>query len=89
MPAKKATKTANICATVYEGEFQLNFDCVGVAVCQFALCPVMPPNGSEECTYLEHGSCRCPHAKYAALESLRNRLTKELKLMQEDEDGKS
>ena len=87
MSAKKATKTANICANMYEGEFQLSFDCVGVDVCRFALCPVMPPDGREECTYREHGSCLCPHAKYAALESLRNRLTKELKQLEEDCEG--
>jgi hypothetical protein len=84
MPAKKATKTANIGATFYEGDFQLSFDCVGVEVCRFALCPVMPPDGSDECTYREYGSCRCQHAKYAALESLRNRITKELKQLEEE-----
>lgn len=83
MPAKKATKTANICANIYESEFQLNFDCVGVDVCRFALCPMMPPDGSEECTYREYGSCLSGHAKTAALESLRNRLTKELKQLEE------
>ncbi len=87
MSRKKATKTANICANMYEGEFQVSFDCVGVEVCRFALCPVMPPDGSEECTYREHGSCLCPHAKHAALETLRNRLVKELKQLEEDCEG--
>jgi hypothetical protein len=84
MSAKKATKTANICANIYEGKFQLSFDCVGVETCRFALCSMMPPDGSEECTYRDCGSCICPHAKYAALESLRNKLTKELKYIEED-----
>ena len=84
MSAKKATKTANICANIYEGEFQLNFDCVGVEVCRFALCPIMPPDGSEECAYSKYGSCLCSHAKSAALKSLKNRLTKELKQLEED-----
>lgn len=87
MAAKKATKTANICANIYEGEFMLNFDCVGVEICRYALCFMMPPDGSEECTYREHGSCLCPHAKSAALESLRNRLTKELKQLEDDCEG--
>jgi hypothetical protein len=87
MGVKNATKTTNICANIYEGEFQISFDCVGVEVCRFALCPVMPPDGSEECTYREHGSCLCPHAKSAALESLRNRLAKELKQLEEDLQG--
>ena len=87
MAAKKATKTANICANIYEGEFQITFDCVGVAVCRYALCSMMPPDGSEECTYRDHGSCLCPHAKHKALESLRSRLTKELKQIEEDCEG--
>lgn len=87
MSPKKAIKTANICANIYEGEYQVNFDCVGVKVCRFALCQVMPPDGSEECTYRDYGSCLCIHAKSAALESLKNRLTKELKQLQEECEG--
>lgn len=87
MPVKKATKTANVCANIYEGEFQLTFDCVGVMVCKFALCQMMPPDGSDECTYREHGSCLCPHAKSAALESLRSKITKELKQLEECLEG--
>ena len=79
MPANKATKTANVCANIYEGKFQINFDCVGVGMCRFALCPVMPPDGSEECGYREYGACLCHHAKSAALESLIKRLRQELK----------
>jgi len=86
MSAKKATKTANVCANIYEGDFSVNFDCVGVEVCRFALCFVMPPDGSDECSYRDHGSCICRHAKHAALESLRNKLTKELKQLEEEVD---
>lgn len=87
MPARKATKTANVCAMFYEGEFQLNFDCVGVEVCRFALCHIMPPDGSEECTYRNNGSCVLPHAQSAALEALKNRITKELKQFEGDFEG--
>ena len=87
MSGKKATKTTYICATTYSGGFDLTFDCVGVEVCRFALCHMMPPDGSEECTYREHGSCLCPHAKHAALKSLKDRLTKELKQLEEDCEG--
>lgn len=80
---KKATKTANINAGIYDGQFQVDCDCVGVEVCRFALCPVMPPDGSEECAYREYGACQSPQAKCAAIESLRARLLKELKLQQE------
>ncbi len=77
----KNTKTANVCANIYEGEFQLNFDCVGAERCIFVLCHVMPPDGSEECTFREHGSCLCLAAKYAAIENLMKNLAKELKQM--------
>jgi hypothetical protein len=84
MAAKKRTKTANICANIYEGEFQVSFDCVGVAACRFALCHMMPPDGSEECTYREHGACLSPSAKHAALEALHGKIRKELKQYAED-----
>jgi len=83
----KRGKTANICANIYEGEFSINFDCVGVGMCRFALCHAMPPDGSEECTYREHGACLCPHAKATALVALRNKLTKELKQYSENEEA--
>ena len=83
---KKSTKTANICANIYEGEFQISFDCVGVMACRFALCPLMPPVNGSECTYRDYGSCISPHAKHAALESLRNRLTKEMKRYDDEYD---
>ena len=87
MPAKKATKSANICVNIYEGAFMLNFDCVGVDKCRFALCPVMPPDGSEECTYHDYGSCSSLVAKYASLKTLRNMLTKEMKQYEGDKDA--
>ena len=87
MPAKKATKTTNICATIYEGNFDITFDCVGVEVCRFGLCSEMPPTGREACTFSEHGSCRRAAAQFAALETLRIRVAKELKRIEEDFEG--
>ena len=83
MPAKKATQTANICANIYEGEFMLNFDCVGVEKCRFALCSTMPLDGSEECTYWEYGSCLSFAAKYESLKALQIRIRKEMKQIDE------
>lgn len=87
MSAKQATKSANVCATFFEGKFDINFDCVGVTVCRFAMCSMMPPDGTEECTYRDYGSCILAHSKHAAMELLRNRLTKELKQIEEDLEG--
>lgn len=85
MSAKQATKTANVCANIYEGEFSISFECVGVEACRYALCSVMPPDGSETCVCFEPGACRCPPAKLAAVESLKSRVIKELKRIQEEE----
>ena len=79
MPAKKADKNPNVCATIYEGRFDTNFDCPGVEVCKFALCQEMPPTGDEECCFREYGSCRRPVAQHAALDELRKKITRELK----------
>jgi hypothetical protein len=85
MPVKKATKLPNICAGLYLGDFHLNFDCIGVEICKYALCPVMPPDGTEDCAFLEHGSCLCPGAKYDAMKGLRDRLAKEMVRAAEEE----
>lgn len=87
MPAKKATKTANACATIYEGKFDVNFDCVGVTACKFALCEIMPPNGDYPCSYSDHSTCISPHAKLAAIDLLRSKLVKESKQLEEDFEG--
>lgn len=86
MSVKKATKTANICATFYEGAFDVTFDCVGTTVCKFAMCSEMPIDGTEECFFRDHGSCRRPAAQQATLEILINRLKKDLKQLEEDSE---
>lgn len=85
MPAKKAIKTSNMFANLYDGKFDMQFECSGAEVCRYALCQMMPPDGSENCTYQEYGSCRNPHAQYAAIETLRNRLTREIKKRSEED----
>lgn len=78
MPAKPATKLPNVSASIYQGELQMIFECVGAEACKFALCQMMPPDGSEACFFSEYGSCSCPGAKYAAIKGLRGRLAKEM-----------
>ena len=87
MTRKKTTKTANACATIYEGKFDINFDCVGVNLCKFALCIIMPPTGDDECHYLDYGSCISPHAKLAAVDLLKNRLLRAKKDIEESLEG--
>ena len=83
MPAKKATKIPGLDVSLNEGHIDLFYNCVGAEVCRYALCSLMPPDGSEECTYRDHGSCRCPHAKHAALEALGKKIKKEMKQIEE------
>lgn len=83
MSAKTATKTANACATIYEGKFDINFDCVGVLACKYARCELMPPDEESRCFYSDYSTCISPHAKLAAIELLRNRLSKEKKDIEE------
>jgi hypothetical protein len=84
---KKATKTANVVATLYEGTFEITFDCVGTMVCKFAMCSEWPIDGTEECFFRKHGSCRRPAAQQMTMEMLINRLKKELKQLEEDSEG--
>ncbi len=78
MSAKTATKTANTRATIYEGRFDINFDCVGVTACKYAC-------GEYECSFRTFGSCGSPHAKLAAIKLLRDRLSKESKQIEDFE----
>lgn len=87
MSAKTATKTANVCATIYEGKFDINFDCVGVLDCKFARCEFMPVDGEYPCFYSDHSTCISPHAKLAAIELMRNRLSKEKTDIEEGFEG--
>jgi len=86
MSAKKAikAKSANASANLYDGVFEVLFDCVGVDVCRYALCEVMPPTAASECCYREHGSCRRSAAQQAALELLMGKIKKELKQFEEE-----
>ena len=87
MSAKKNTKIPGVDASLYEGSLGLSYNCVGVEACRYALCPLMPPDGNEECIYREHGSCLCPHAKHAALETLGRKIKTEMKQIEKDSQG--
>ena len=85
MSGKKANKTANVVANIYEGKFEVSFDCVGITVCQFPMCSLMPPDGSEECFYNRHNQCLSPHAKKSALDALLTNIKKKLKELTEED----
>lgn len=87
MAAKKATKTPGVDVSLHEGQMNIYFNCVEAEACQFALCHSMPPDGSEECFFRDHGSCRRTVAQQATLETLISKLKKELKQLEEDSRG--
>lgn len=72
-------KAANIYASLYDGHFDVGFDCPGAESCQYALCAMMPPDGVHDCFFHEHGSCRQQTAQYDALERLMKRLKGKMK----------
>lgn len=78
--------TTNIYATLYEGRFEVDFNCVGQLACRFALCHTMPPDGNDECIYCEHSSCLYPTAKISALESLKKKIMGMIKQLEEEVD---
>lgn len=79
-----SNKMPNACATIYEGELDLTFSCVGATVCKFALCSLMPVDGTEECTFMEYGTCLCPVAKQTTIELLIKGLKKELQKFEDE-----
>lgn len=87
MPAKKATKTANIVAVLYDGKFDVTFECVGVTQCMYVLCYTMPPDGNDPCVYCHHGSCGSIQAQIKALALIKNKLTYELNKREETEES--
>lgn len=84
--SRRATKPANISVTLYDGDFEIYFDCAGVDACKFALCATMPPTGDDDCCYQNTGSCRFVPAQEAALQALKKRITKELKKLSQEDD---
>ena len=84
MSAKKATKAPGVDVSLHEGQISIYFNCVEAEFCRFALCHSMPPDGSEECFFRDHGSCRRTVAQQTTLEILISKLKKELKKLSEE-----
>lgn len=80
MTAKKAIKikAANVAATLYDGCYDVGFDCVGTTKCAHARFYTDPPDPDDDCAFLHHGSCTHAPARKAALEQLSERIAEEL-----------
>ena len=80
----KRKNTPNVSASLYDGDFQLVYECVGELNCKFVLCSLMPPQSDAECFFREYGACRCPEAQHASIERLRAMITGEMKQRSEE-----
>ena len=74
----------NITVNIYEGQFDINFDCPGAVRCAHALCYVMPPEEDSKCAHCDHGTCECTFARITAVESVQRKIAKELKRWREE-----
>lgn len=81
-----AKRPANIYASMYDGTFDVGFDCSGETNCKFALCFLMPPTGDDPCSFHGGGTCNRIAARIAALELLRQRIGKEIKQLESEEE---
>lgn len=81
----KRSKKPHISGMIYDGDFQLSYECAGEVSCEFALCEIMPPSEESNCCFRDHGSCRCHAAQKAAIEALRRKLHGALKQLEDDE----
>lgn len=81
MPAKQNLKTeaANVYVSLYEGLFDVGFDCVGTTKCVQIRFYTEPPDPDDDCAFLHHGSCMHAPARKAALEQLSKRIAEQLK----------
>ena len=86
MSAKKATKfkTANAGANLYDGFFEILFDCVGVEKCARAQFFCNPPDSDDDCAWHQNGTCMSASARKAALEKIRDGIAAELEEYQEE-----
>lgn len=80
MAAKKPKKSeaANVYVSLYDGQLDLGFDCVGPGKCVHVRYYTDPPDPEEECAFLHNCSCTHAPARKAALEHLRERITSEI-----------
>ena len=78
-----ANKNTDISANLFDGQFSLDFCCCGAKQCRHALCAIMPPDGTQDCTYSKHGACNSPDSQLAAVEALRKKLLSEQNRLKE------
>jgi len=76
---------ANVNISLYDGEFNVTVECVGVKQCAFASCSLMPPNDDEDCYYSEYGSCKLPAVHRTELDNIQGMIN-EMIVQYDDEE---
>ena len=69
----------NIVVTLWDGSFDVTYECAGAKKCKYSLCEIMLAQDDEACCYRENGSCRLLKAQVAALELVKRQISAELK----------
>lgn len=75
----KRNMKPNTMIQLYENDVTITYDCVGVEQCMYAICAMMPPDGTEECTYSEHNTCNNIDARLASIKVLQTKAMAEAK----------
>ena len=78
---KKLT-TANAYLSLYEGQYDLGFECVGASKCAHARFYVEPPEPDDECSCQANGACNNMQARKASLELMSRVITANLAEME-------
>lgn len=74
----KKHKSPNANASLYEGTFELYFDCVGDHVCSHARFFTNPPEIDDDCVSHKDGTCVSGYAREAAVKLLAEKLNVQL-----------
>jgi hypothetical protein len=76
---------ANVCVNLYDGEFDIGFDCSGATRCKYALAEISPITDDDDCIFNQQ-ACRHLAAQLEILEKLKRRITKSINELKETED---
>lgn len=85
MKRKRTGSDAHVSASLYGGDFDINFECPGEDKCRQAMFYTDPPEADAECVKRRGFACTHPHAIRAALGDLRKKIDEKLKEYGNDE----
>lgn len=78
--------TPNVTASLFDGDLELAYDCIGEAQCSHATYYVEPPRPGDECTSKGGGNCWHLGAARQALAALHDKIAEELRRLNGEEE---